>query len=140
MTPAAATVSADNKTALVTGAGHRLGRHIAISLAERGMNVIVHFSTSEREADETAGFVRDKGVEAWLIQADLSNGDALAGFTKNCEKTAGSVDVLVNSASIYRDGGTLASPDSQFIEHLSINALAPLALCRWGVQNVVAPQ
>lgn len=119
------------KTALVTGAGRRLGRHIALSLAAGGMNVIVHYSTSEGEAEETAKLARKKGVEAWPIRADFSDGDALASFTDSCKSVAGSVAVLVNSASIYTKGGILSSPESQFIENMSINAVAPLALCRW---------
>ena len=119
------------KTALVTGAGRRLGRDIALSLAERGMDVIVHFSTSEREAGETAELARKKGVRAWAIRMDFTGGGGIAGFTGKCTKAAGSVDVLVNSASIYTEGDILTAPDSQFIDHLNINALAPLALCRW---------
>jgi pteridine reductase len=121
----------EGKTALVTGAGRRLGRHIALSLAGRGMNVILHFSKSQEDADQTANLARGKGVEAWPIQADFCDGDALSVFTDSCEKTAGPVEVLVNSASIYTEGTILASPDTQFIKHMSINALAPLALSRW---------
>ena len=123
------------KTALVTGAGRRLGRDIALSLAERGMDVIVHFSTSEREAGETAELARKKGVRAWAIRMDFTGGGGIAGFTGKCTKAAGSVDVRVNSASIYTEGDILTAPDSQFIDHLNINALAPLArLC--GVDDV----
>ncbi len=119
------------KTAIVTGAGRRLGRHIAISLAASGMNVIVHFSKSEPEAEETAKLARENGVRAWAIRADFSGGDELTSFADSCTNAAGSVEVLVNSASIYTEGGILDSPDSQFIENMIINALAPLALCRW---------
>ena len=122
---------APGKTALVTGAGRRIGRQIAISLADQGMNVIVHFSTSRAEAEETATLARERGVEAWPIQADFGDAADLETFTKRCEESAGKVDVLVNSASIYPVGRILTSAESQFVENMIINTLAPLALCRW---------
>ena len=58
--------------ALVTGAGHRLGRAIALGLAEAGCNVVVHYGRSREPAGETADMIRDLGREAYTISADLA--------------------------------------------------------------------
>ncbi len=119
------------KTALVTGAARRLGKHVALSLASSGMNVIIHYSSSKKEAEETARLAAETGVRAWPIAADFSNSGELPAFTGKCNEVAGEVSVLVNSASIFKHGGILEAAESQFIENLKINALAPLELCRW---------
>ncbi len=121
----------EGKTAIVTGAARRLGRHIALSLAERGMHVIVHYATSRREAEETASLVREKGVRAWLIQADFSSTDEPEAFAEKCGEVSPEVTVLINSASIFRHGSILDAPIVEFIDNFRINALAPLELCRW---------
>ncbi|MBN1686480.1 MAG: SDR family oxidoreductase [Spirochaetales bacterium] len=119
------------KTALVTGAGRRLGKHIALSLAAHGMNIIVHYRSSGNEARETARLAQQKGVRAWAIRADFADPEEPANFAEQCAAAAGEVAVLVNSASIFRHGGILDAPGRQFVENLQINALAPLELCRW---------
>ena len=76
------------KTALVTGAGRRLGRHVALSLAAQGLNIIAHFRTSEGDATEAAELAQKKGVQAWPVRADFSDADDLKRFTKECSKIA----------------------------------------------------
>lgn len=119
------------KAAIVTGAARRLGRHIALSLASRGMNVIIHYNRSKESAEETAHHIAGKGVKAWPVQADFRHPEELAAFGEKCGEAAGEISVLVNSASIFNHGTILESAESDFIENLKINALAPLALCRW---------
>ena len=119
------------KTALITGAGRRLGRHIALSLAANGMNIIAHYRTSEKEARQTAELARQRGVRSWPIRADLADPADRSNLTKRCGEIAGGVGVLVNSASIFEHGSILDSPEDEFLENLRVNALAPLELCRW---------
>lgn len=57
--------------ALVTGAGRRLGRAMALELAARGYDVAVHYATSAQDAEETAGGIRALGRQAAVLQADL---------------------------------------------------------------------
>ena len=58
--------------ALVTGAGKRLGRAIALDLAASGYDVAVHYGTSYAEAEEVAGLIRDMGRHAFTLRADLA--------------------------------------------------------------------
>ncbi|MBT3272426.1 MAG: SDR family oxidoreductase [Spirochaetales bacterium] len=119
------------KTAIITGAGKRLGRAAAIALADAGSNVIVHYRSSREDAQNAAEEIRAKGVKAWVIQADLRSSASIKKFTGECGKTAGKVDILVNSASIFPEGSILDSPVEAFVENLETNAIAPLLLARW---------
>jgi len=89
------------KTALVTGGAVRVGRAMTLALARSGANVVVHYNSSAGPAEETAAEARALGVEALIVQADLSNPEAVAGLVCAVETTFGGVDILVNSASPF---------------------------------------
>lgn len=87
------------RTALVTGAGRRLGQAIAIALGARGMHVAVHYHASERGAHETAEAIRAAGGTASLVAADLRDAAAAQALVASAIDAGGSLDVLVNSAA-----------------------------------------
>ena len=115
----------DGRTAIVTGAGRRVGRAIATALGERKMHVAVHYNGSEKGAKETAADIERAGGRATLFQADLSQPDAPAALVDDVARTLGALDVLVNSAAIMErtplDTVTPADWDTTF----AINARAP---------------
>ena len=88
------------RVALVTGAGHRLGRAIALALAGRGMPVAVHYHRSRREADVTVHAIRELGLRAECFPADLSDAAAARALPVAVAEAFGRLDVLVNSAGI----------------------------------------
>lgn len=88
------------RVALVTGAGHRLGRAIALALAGRGMPVAVHYHRSRREADVTVHAIRELGLRAECFPADLSDAAAARDLPVRVAGSFGQLDVLVNSAGI----------------------------------------
>jgi pteridine reductase len=88
------------RTALVTGAGRRLGRAIAVALGSRGMRVAVHYHGSEDGAQETARHVQKAGGEALTLRADLTVAGAPAQLVTEAADRLGTLDVLVNSAAI----------------------------------------
>jgi pteridine reductase len=95
-------MEARGHVALVTGAGVRVGRAIALGLARAGAHVAVHYHASSGEADETAEMVRALGVEAETFQADLGAGaDPARRLLEAVERRFGRLDVLVNSAAIF---------------------------------------
>ena len=67
------------KVALVTGGAKRLGKAIALGLAEAGANIVLHYHTSAQAAAVTAGEIRRLGVEVAQIQSDLSDPTQAAG-------------------------------------------------------------
>jgi pteridine reductase len=88
------------RVALVTGAGHRVGRAIAVALGGRGMRVAVHYNAAGDGAHETVRLIEEEGGEAAAVSADLSRADAPAELVANVIATFGAVDVLVNSAAV----------------------------------------
>jgi len=118
------------RTALVTGAARRLGRAIALGLAGCGANVVIHYRASERDAHALAEQIESIGVRAWALRADLAVGQELESLIDRSRASAGTIDILVNSASIYpsSDFGSLAP--AELAESIHINAWAPFVLAR----------
>jgi pteridine reductase len=88
------------RVALVTGAGRRVGRAIALALGAQGMRVVVHFNGSREGADETARMIREAGGDASVEQADLSAVGAPEALVDRVVSTHGSLGALVNSAAV----------------------------------------
>jgi pteridine reductase len=89
-----------SRVALVTGAGRRLGRALALALARRGMHLAVHYHKSADEARVTLDAVRELGVSAELFQADLGDAEAARRLPAQVAARFKRLDVLVNSAGI----------------------------------------
>ncbi len=95
-------MEAHGKVALVTGAGVRVGRAIALGLARAGMHLAVHYHASAREAEETARAARELGVESDALVADLgASADEAARLVAEVGERWGRLDALVNSAAIF---------------------------------------
>jgi pteridine reductase len=88
------------RVALVTGAGHRLGRAIAVGLARSGCDVAVHYHTAAGAAEVTIGAVREAGRRAEGFAADLRRSDAARALPERVRTTFGRLDVVVNSAGV----------------------------------------
>ncbi|MEI4485493.1 SDR family oxidoreductase [Frigidibacter sp. MR17.14] len=115
--------------ALVTGAGARLGRAMALHLAGRGFDVAVHYAGSAEAAGAVAAEARALGVQACALQADLLD-EAAAGALvgRAAEALGGPLTVLVNNASIFEpDDIASATPDS-WERHIGSNLRAPFQL------------
>lgn len=90
-----------DRVVLVTGGARRVGRAIAIRLAEAGAQVAIHYHTSAAEAAEAAARCRQAGPRAEAIAADLSNPTATGGLVAEVLARFGRLDVLVNNASVF---------------------------------------
>ncbi|MCA1245615.1 SDR family oxidoreductase [Massilia sp. MS-15] len=118
------------KVALVTGAGRRLGRAIALGLAAAGWDVAVHYRLSEREAQDTAGAIRALGRRAALFQCDLLDQDAVRALPARVAAELGRLDCIVNNASLFEyDSATGFSP-ALLASHMGANLTAPLLLAQ----------
>lgn len=87
-------------TALVTGAGRRLGRAIAVALGGRGMRVAVHYHETDSGARDTVRDIVAAGGEGFTIRGDLRRAGAPARLIDDAIAQLGSLDVLVNSAAV----------------------------------------
>ena len=90
------------KVALVTGGGTGIGRATCIALAGRGVSVVVNYSRSQADADETVHLINDEGGCAIAIQADVSQDREVRAMVDTIVQQFGTVDLLVNNASITR--------------------------------------
>jgi pteridine reductase len=118
------------RTALVTGAGHRIGRAIALALAGRGMCVAVHYNAAADGANETVGAIEGAGGAAAAFAADLRRGDSGPPLVSDVVSRFGGLDVLVNSAAIMvrTPFGTIDAV--QWDDIMAINLRAPFLLAQ----------
>jgi len=124
------------KTALVTGAAKRIGRETVLTLADRGANIIIHFNRSDSEARQLAGELPQKGVNAWTIQADFRRPEEYQTLIERAQKIAGSLDILINNASIF-PADTLSDLSwSGLSANMEVNAWVPFILSRAFAQRI----
>jgi 3-oxoacyl-[acyl-carrier protein] reductase len=93
----------NNRTALVTGAGRGIGKAIAETLAENGVNVIC-VSKSPESCGAVAAAITAAGYKAKAVPVDVSDGAAVTAAAEALLKEYGKIDILVNNAGITRDG------------------------------------
>ena len=118
------------RTVLVTGAALRLGREIALALAAAGWQVAVHFRASEQDAIETvAACARLSGVSA-NFDADFEDEAAVRALLPRVVAHFGSVDAVVNSASLFAHDDTASFGFASMERHLRSNTGAPIVLAQ----------
>ena len=115
-------------TALVTGAGRRLGRAMALYLAQRGHDVAVHYSSSQDEAEATVAEIRALGRRARAFQADLLQEAQVQALIPAATAALGPLTVLVNSASIFEYDRIETATRESWDRHIESNLRAPYVL------------
>jgi NAD(P)-dependent dehydrogenase (short-subunit alcohol dehydrogenase family) len=118
------------KVALVTGSAKRIGRAVALGLAQDGYTLAIHANTSIFEAKTLADEINAQGGKAAAFQADLSNPDTYIPLMDAITAQLGAVTCLVNSASLFEpDEAPELSPEL-FAKHMAINLQAPVFLAQ----------
>lgn len=119
----------NTKKALVTGAAKRLGRAMALKLADQGYDVAVHYSTSKSEANEVVELIRSKGQLAEVIQTDLLiESETQSLILKASEALGGPINVLINNASIFEYDDINSATRDSWDRHMESNLRAPFVL------------
>jgi pteridine reductase len=114
--------------ALVTGAGMRVGRSIALALARRGADILIHYNRSEGEARAVEREVRALGRDVETIRAELADSGAVRSMADAALARAGTVDILVNNASNYLRVPFDALDEEAWDRSLDVNLKAPYLL------------
>lgn len=117
------------QTAIVTGGAIRIGRAIGRQLAYNGINVCVHYGSSEADAKAAVEEFKQLGVQASSVSADLSDPVSAAEvIMDHAQSEFGEVTILVNSAAIFEPGSLATTSEADWDRHLNINLKAPLFL------------
>jgi NAD(P)-dependent dehydrogenase (short-subunit alcohol dehydrogenase family) len=123
-------------TVLVTGAGRRLGRVIALDFAHRGWRVGVHYHASAAEALGLVAEIHQMGGTAAALEADLARFDAILPLIESCAARLGPPTCLVNNAACF-DWDSLATLDQEkWQSHLDVNLRAPVFLTQAFAQGL----
>ena len=126
--------------ALVTGAGARLGRAMALGLADRGFDVAVHFHSSQDEAETVAALIRDRGRAARTLRADLLDDSQTSGLVaRAADALGGTLTLLVNNASIFEPDEHLDATRDDWDRHMGSNLRAPFVLGQVFARQVPPP-
>jgi NAD(P)-dependent dehydrogenase (short-subunit alcohol dehydrogenase family) len=115
-------------TVLVTGAGRRLGRAIALDLAQRGWRVGVHFGASEAEALAVVDAIEAMGGQAAALDADLFRLEDLAPLIEACTERLGTPTCLINNAACFEWDSLDSLTAESWAMHLDLNLRAPVFL------------
>ncbi|HEY4216992.1 MAG TPA: SDR family oxidoreductase [Gemmatimonadaceae bacterium] len=118
------------RTALVTGAGHRVGRAIAVALGAQSMRVAVHYNSTADGARETARLIQQAGGEADVIQADLTDATSPDKLVAAVVARFGTLDVLVNSAAVMERTPFGEITPRQWDDIMALNLRAPFFLAQ----------
>jgi NAD(P)-dependent dehydrogenase (short-subunit alcohol dehydrogenase family) len=116
--------------ALLTGAGRRIGAHLARALAGRGYAVAIHHHTSAAEAKALAEDLARSGAHAVTLQADLNDPAQLEGLLAAAHAALGPVTVLVNNAAVFEPDRASDFTLEQWDRQLAMNLRAPVVLAR----------
>lgn len=122
--------STPSGAALVTGAGKRIGRALALTLADAGYDVAVHYHSSKADADAVVSMIEAKGRRAAAVRADLSKESDAAALTGAAVNSLGTLSLLVNSASSFEFDTVESMTRESWDRHMETNLRAPVKLAQ----------
>jgi NAD(P)-dependent dehydrogenase (short-subunit alcohol dehydrogenase family) len=120
-------VSPSRGVALVTGAGRRIGRVLALALAEAGFDIVAHHHRSHADAETLCEAVRQMGRGALALEADLAQDDQAMGLIGRAHGL-GPVTVLVNNAALFEDDRIETLTLDLWRRQMAVNLQAPILL------------
>jgi NAD(P)-dependent dehydrogenase (short-subunit alcohol dehydrogenase family) len=116
--------------ALVTGAGRRIGRALALEAARAGFDVAVHYRTARDDAQAVADEIAALGRRAAVLDAELTDEDQTAALLPRAARALGPVTLLINSASTFEDDRVATATRDSWDAHLDANLRAPVVLAQ----------
>jgi NAD(P)-dependent dehydrogenase (short-subunit alcohol dehydrogenase family) len=120
--------SLTDKVALVTGAAHRVGRAIALALADEGVHIAVHYHGSEEDAHATVREIKSYGVDAIPIQADQADPQQVNDLFDTIREQFGQIDILVNSANLFTRADFLELTYEEWQRTINVNLTGPFVV------------
>lgn len=120
--------SLTDRVALVTGSAHRVGKAIALALAAEGVHIVVHYHGSEEAAQDTIRDIKSLGVRAFGYRADQADPQAVNNMFDAIREEFGRLDILVNSAGMFKKTDFLDITFEEWQRVMSVNLTGPF-LC-----------
>lgn len=114
-------MSISGQTAVVTGAGTGIGKGIAVELAKRGVQVMIHYNSSDAGAKDTLSRIEEVGGVAAIVQANASSHEEIRKMMHAAAERFGSIDILVNNAALQLNFDFLEYKDSDFERLMNVN-------------------
>lgn len=121
--------SLKGKKALITGAGKGIGKALAIAFAKEGISVAL-LSRTNTDLEKVAEEVRAFGVEALVVEADVSNLNSVNNAADKVLKSFGTIDILINNAGIGKFGNFMDLEPSAWEEVININLMGTYYVTR----------
>lgn len=118
----------DGRVAVVTGGAVRLGKALALALADQGVRIAIHYGTSVNQAQETVEQIRATGSDGIAIQADLREAALAPAVIERAVAHFGQVDILINSAAVFEPGALADTTEANWDKHFAVNLKAPFFL------------
>ncbi len=109
---------------LITGSAKRVGRHVALSLAKAGANILVHYHSSSSDAKKLVSEIKSLGVKAQAIRANLNKLSEVKKLAAQAWQVWGRVDVLINNASTFYPTPLGKTTEAQWDDLFNVNAKA----------------
>jgi pteridine reductase len=116
--------------ALVTGGAIRVGRAISLGLAKSGYDLVINYRSSHTAARELQERVRSMGRRVVLAPGDVSHAADVDGIAATVEQEFGRLDVLVNSASLFRARSLLEVDEAEWDRVMGVNLKGPFLMVR----------
>jgi pteridine reductase len=129
-------VELNGRVAVVTGGAVRLGKALALALAQEGVRLAIHYNTSAGRAEETVAEVRALGSDAVALQANLSETGQAHSVIRRAVDHFGQLDILVNSAAIFVPADLAQTTEESWDKHFAVNLRAPFFLSQAFVAHV----
>lgn len=117
--------SLQGRVALVTGAGKRLGRAVALRLAEEGADVVIHYRSSVADARSAVAEIEKFGRRGFAIAADLNSVADIKRLFGEAAKQFGRLDILINSAANFLPSSIVSTTEEVWDASLDANVKAP---------------
>ncbi|MGN7785876.1 SDR family NAD(P)-dependent oxidoreductase [Niabella sp. 22666] len=131
-------MSDKKKKVLVTGASRGIGKQIALELASRGVEVLVHYHLQDQEAADVVGMINSRGGCAKALKADLTDLSQVADLANNAWKLMGAIDYLVNNAGVCYKKSFLEYAMEDFETLVATNFRSTMFLTQFIAQKMIS--
>ena len=120
----------ETKKIIITGSANRIGRSIALELADYDTQIVIHYSKSFIAAKKLKIELENQGSTVHLFKADLNNSKQTKKIISYANKRMKGLNCLVNNASVFENDNLINFSEKSFLKHININLKAPAILIK----------